>query len=201
MPVDHIRYDILAQEALRGVVRTVLADAAEKGLPGEHHFKITFATAAPGVRLSERMRMQYPEAMTIVLQHQFWDLVVGDDSFEVGLSFGGITERLAVPFEAITAFYDPAVQFGFQFETIEAEAGGERPAAGGAADKPPPMRIVPPECRRKAGCQAGCQARCLARAGRTGVRAGTAYRRRRGGAARSLSEEIGSPCPACSAAR
>ncbi len=143
MPVDHIRYDILAQEALRGVVRTVLADAAEKGLPGEHHFKITFATAAPGVRLSERMRMQYPEAMTIVLQHQFWDLVVGDDSFEVGLSFGGITERLAVPFEAITAFYDPAVQFGFQFETIEAEAGAERPA--GAADKPPPMRIVPPE--------------------------------------------------------
>jgi hypothetical protein len=83
--------------------------------------------------------------MTIVLQHQFWDLVVGDDSFEVGLSFGGVTERLAVPFEAITAFYDPAVQFGFQFETIEAEAGGERPAAGEAADKPPPMRIVPPE--------------------------------------------------------
>jgi hypothetical protein len=145
MPVDHIRYDILAQEALRGVVRTVLADAAEKGLPGEHHFKITFATAAPGVRLSERMRMQYPEAMTIVLQHQFWDLVVGDDLFEVGLSFGGITERLAVPFEAITAFYDPAVQFGFQFETIEVEASGERPAGGEAADKPPPMRIVPPE--------------------------------------------------------
>src|SRR5580700_5659697 len=133
MATDHIRYDILAQEALRGVVRTVLADAAEKGLPGEHHFKITFATAAPGVRLSERMRMQYPEAMTIVLQHQFWDLVVGDDLFEVGLSFGGITERLAVPFEAITAFYDPAVQFGFQFETIEAEAGGERPAGGRAA--------------------------------------------------------------------
>ncbi|MGB7035946.1 MAG: ClpXP protease specificity-enhancing factor SspB, partial [Xanthobacteraceae bacterium] len=72
MPADHIRYDILAQQALRGVVRTVLADAAANGLPGEHHFKITFATAAPGVRLSERMRSQYPEAMTIVLQHQFW---------------------------------------------------------------------------------------------------------------------------------
>jgi hypothetical protein len=145
MATDHIRYDILAQEALRGVVRTVLADVAEKGLPGEHHFKITFATAAPGLRLSERMRAQYPETMTIVLQHQFWDLAVGDDAFEVGLSFGGVPERLAVPFAAITAFFDPAVQFGFQFETIEVEAGGEGGAAGAAADKPPPMRIVPVE--------------------------------------------------------
>ena len=145
MATDHIRYDILAQEALRGVVHTVLADVAEKGLPGEHHFKITFATAAPGVRLSDRMRAQYPEAMTIVLQHQFWDLAVGDDGFEVGLSFGGVPERLAVPFAAITAFYDPAVQFGFQFETVEAEAGGEGAATGAEADKPPQMRIVPPE--------------------------------------------------------
>ena len=145
MATDHIRYDILAQEALRGVVRTVLADVAEKGLPGEHHFKITFATAAPGLRLSDRMRAQYPETMTIVLQHQFWDLVVGDDAFEVGLSFGGVPERLAVPFAAITAFFDPAVQFGFQFETIEVEAGGDAAAAGAAADKPPPMRIVPVE--------------------------------------------------------
>jgi hypothetical protein len=134
MATDHIRYDILAQEALRGVVRTVLVDAAKNGLPGDHHFKITFNTAAPGVRLSDRMRAQYPEAMTIILQHQFWDLDVGEDSFEVGLSFGGITERLAVPFEAITAFYDPSVQFGFQFETIEADA--EQDAAGGASPKP-----------------------------------------------------------------
>jgi uncharacterized protein len=138
MPVDHIRYDILAQDALRGVVRTVLADAAAKGLPGEHHFKVTFATAAPGVRLSDRMRAQYPETMTIVLQHQFWDLTVNDDAFEVGLSFGGIAERLAVPFDAITAFYDPAVQFGFQFEMIEAEASAERPAA-----KPPLASTAP----------------------------------------------------------
>ncbi|HYA05780.1 MAG TPA: ClpXP protease specificity-enhancing factor SspB [Xanthobacteraceae bacterium] len=130
MPVDHIRYDILAQQALRGVVRTVLADAAKKGLPGEHHFKITFATAAPGVRLSERMRIQYPQTMTIILQHQFWDLAVNDDAFEVGLSFGGVPERLAVPFEAITAFYDPAVQFGFQFETIDTEAAADRGALG-----------------------------------------------------------------------
>jgi uncharacterized protein len=146
MATDHIRYDILAQEALRGVARTVLADVAEKGLPGEHHFKITFATTAPGVRLSERMRAQYPEAMTIVLQHQFWDLAVGDDAFEVGLSFGGVPERLAVPFAAITAFYDPAVQFGFQFETVEAEAAGGGAASGAAGDQSPPqMRIVPPE--------------------------------------------------------
>ena len=149
MATDHIRYDILAQEALRGVVRTVLADVAEKGLPGEHHFKITFATGAPGVRLSERMRAQYPETMTIVLQHQFWDLIAGDDAFEVGLSFGGVPERLAVPFAAITAFYDPAVQFGFQFETIEVEAGAEGAAAGGAAsDQLPPMRIVSPDAAK-----------------------------------------------------
>jgi hypothetical protein len=128
MTVDHIRYDVLAQQALRGVVRTVLADVAKRGLPGEHHFKITFTTTAPGVRLSDRMRAQYPEAMTIVLQHQFWDLTVDDDAFEVGLSFGGITERLVVPFEAITAFYDPAVQFGFQFEAIEGEAAADRSA-------------------------------------------------------------------------
>ena len=147
MPIDHIRYDILAQEALRGVVRTVLTDAATKGLPGEHHFKITFNTTAPGVRLSERMRAQYPESMTIVLQHQFWDLTVSDEIFEVGLSFGGIPERLEVPFAAVTAFYDPAVQFGFQFETIEAEAAaGDQSAAGTAGEQsPPPTRIVPAE--------------------------------------------------------
>ncbi len=142
MAHDHIRYDILTQEALRGVVRAVLADAAGKGLPGEHHFKITFSTTAPGVRLSERMRAQYPEAMTIILQHQFWDLAVGDEGFEVGLSFGGIPERLTVPFAAITAFYDPAVQFGFQFETIGAEASAER---GDAAPEPSaaPANVTP----------------------------------------------------------
>jgi len=125
MATDHIRYDILAQAALRGVVRTVLADAAKKGLPGEHHFKITFNTTAPGVRLSERMRARYPKDMTIVLQHQFWDLAVTDQAFEVGLSFGGLPERVTVPFEAVTAFYDPAVQFGFQFETIDGTAEPE----------------------------------------------------------------------------
>ena len=125
MPDHHIRYDLLAQQALRGVVHTVLADVAKKGLPGDHHFKITFNTTAPGVRLSDRLRAQYPETMTIILQHQFWDLVVGEHAFEVGLSFGGIGEHLAVPFDAIIAFYDPAVQFGFQFEPIDADESGE----------------------------------------------------------------------------
>ena len=132
MAEHHIRYDLLAQQALRGVVRTVLADVAKKGLPGEHHFKITFNTAAPGVRLSDRLRAQYPETMTIILQHQFWDLAVGERTFEVGLSFGGITERLAVPFESIIAFYDPAVQFGFQFEAIDAATGEHGEAAPAA---------------------------------------------------------------------
>lgn len=137
MATDHIRYDILAQQALRGVVRTVLVDAAKKGLPGEHHFKITFATTAAGVRLSDRMRAQYPETMTVILQHQFWDLTVTDEGFEVGLSFGGVPERLAIPFDAITAFYDPAVQFGFQFETLEAGAASEPDVAAKPADKAP----------------------------------------------------------------
>ena len=151
MPDDHIRYDLLAQQALRGVVRTVLADVAKKGLPGEHHFKITFNTAAPGVRLSDRLRAQYPETMTIILQHQFWDLAVGERAFEVGLAFGGMSERLAVPFDSIVAFYDPAVQFGLQFEAIEAAAGERGDAAKDAAkaapareDKSAQKRAAPP---------------------------------------------------------
>ena len=116
MAVDHIRYDILTQDALRGVVRTVLEDAARNGLPGEHHFYISFDPRAEGVKLSQRMRAQYPEEMTIVLQHQFWDLMVTEDRFEVGLSFGGVPERVVVPFAAIKSFVDPSVQFGVQFE-------------------------------------------------------------------------------------
>lgn len=121
MPVDHIRYDLLTQDALRGVIRTVLADAAVKGLPGEHHFFITFDTRVEGVRLSARLKASYPEEMTVVLQHQFWDLAVGDDEFEVGLAFNGIRERLQIPFKAVTGFFDPSVQFGLQF-AVEGEA-------------------------------------------------------------------------------
>jgi len=131
---DQIRYDLLTQQALRGVVRNVLADAAKKGLPGDHHFYISFDTRADGVRLSDRLRAQYPDEMTIILQHQFWDLKVGDDEFEVGLSFGGIAERLTVPYEAINGFFDPSVQFGLQFE--EVTEGEERPAPANVQDPP-----------------------------------------------------------------
>ena len=123
---DQIRYDLLTQQALRGVVRNVLTETAKKGLPGDHHFYISFDTSADGVRMSERLRGQYPDEMTIILQHQFWDLKVGDDEFEIGLSFGGVPERLTVPFEAINGFFDPSVQFGLQFE--EVTEGEERPA-------------------------------------------------------------------------
>lgn len=117
MAVDHIRYDLLTQDALRSVVRQVLSDAARNGLPGEHHFFVSFDTRYPGVRISARLRGQYPEEMTIVLQHQFWDLTVADEGFDVGLSFGGVPERLHVPFQAVKGFFDPSVQFGLQFQS------------------------------------------------------------------------------------
>jgi uncharacterized protein len=145
MPEDFIRYDLLAQAALRGVVRTVLADAAKKGLPGEHHFKITFATTAPGVRLSARMRAQYPQSMTIILQHQFWDLAVREEAFEVGLSFGGVPEKLIIPFEAITAFFDPAVQFGLQFAPADAATAAEVETSAEPAEAPAPAQTAADE--------------------------------------------------------
>ena len=123
---DQIRYDLLTQQALRGVVHSVLTDTAKKGLPGDHHFYISFDTRAGGVHMSDRLRAQYPEEMTIILQHQFWDLKVGEEEFEVGLSFGGVPEKLTVPFEAINGFFDPSVEFGLQFE--EVIEGEERPA-------------------------------------------------------------------------
>jgi hypothetical protein len=119
MATDHIRYDVLARDALRGVLRKVLTDAASHGLPGEHHFFITFVSKAEGVKISSRLLAQYPEEMTIILQHQFWDLTVLEDRFEVGLSFGGIPERLIVPFSAIKNFLDPSVKFGLEFDTSD----------------------------------------------------------------------------------
>ena len=147
MAVDHIRYDILAQEALRGVVQTVLKDAAKNGLPGEHHFYITFETRAEGVRMPSRLLAQFPEAMTIVLQHQFWDLVVGDTSFEVGMSFGGIPERLIVTFASIKEFVDPSVPFGVKFEQIAEAAATAAPASSepqGATEPQPASEPKPP---------------------------------------------------------
>ena len=144
MATDHIRYDVLARDALRGVLRRVLADAAEHGLPGEHHFFITFVSTAEGVKLSPRLLAQYPEEMTVILQHQFWDLVVTEDRFEVGLSFGGIPERLVVPFDAIKSFFDPSVQFGLQFDPSESSASSaEAPAANLPAAAAPSALTVP----------------------------------------------------------
>ncbi|QUS39006.1 hypothetical protein RPMA_09320 [Tardiphaga alba] len=140
MPTDHIRYDVLARDALRGVLRKVLIDAAEHGLPGEHHFFITFISTADGVKLSPRLLAQYPEEMTVILQHQFWDLTVTEERFEVGLSFNGIPERLTVPFAAIKSFYDPSVQFGLSFET---DAAAEAPAAS-PASTPAQSLAAPP---------------------------------------------------------
>jgi len=116
MADDQIRYDILAQEALRGVMRKVLAEVARTGLPGNHHFFITFLTNAPGVRISSRLRERYPEQMTIVLQFQYWDLKVTDTGFEIGLSFSDTPEKLEVPFAAVRGFYDPSVNFELEFE-------------------------------------------------------------------------------------
>jgi hypothetical protein len=120
-----IDYENLQQDALRGIVRSVLTQAAKTGLPGDHHFYISFDTAASGVVLSKRLKEKYPNEMTIVLQHRFWDLSVQDDGFEVKLTFDGIPERLVVPFAAIRVFFDPSVRYGLQFEDpdVEPESG------------------------------------------------------------------------------
>ncbi len=141
MATDLIRYDLLVQDALRAVMRKVLTDAAREGLPGEHHFFITFKTRAPGVRLSNRMREQYPKEMTIILQHQFWDLNIGDQAFEVGLSFHGKSETLLIPFDAVTGFFDPSVEFGLKFElasdAVEQLSGEPSEALPSAAAQAP----------------------------------------------------------------
>ncbi|MBO6726034.1 MAG: hypothetical protein JJ911_10270 [Rhizobiaceae bacterium] len=126
MADDHIRYDILAQEALRGVMRKVLAEVAKTGLPGNHHFFITFVTDAPGVRISSRLRERYPDQMTIVIQYQYWDLKVTDAGFEIGLSFSDVPEKLEIPFSAVRGFYDPSVSFELEFDVKpEADAANE----------------------------------------------------------------------------
>ncbi|WP_142416509.1 SspB family protein [Bartonella massiliensis] len=116
MVKDQIRYDILVQDALRGVIRKVLSEVAKAGLPGNHHFFITFFTNAAGVKISSRLKSRYPEQMTIVLQHQFRDLSVSETAFEVALSFREITEKLVIPFTAIQVFYDPVAAFEAAFD-------------------------------------------------------------------------------------
>ncbi len=149
MAEDHIRYDILAQEALRGVMRKVLAEVARTGLPGNHHFFITFLTGAPGVRISTRLRERYPEQMTIVVQFQYWDLKVNDTGFEIGLSFSDVPERLEIPFSAVRGFYDPSVNFELEFDVKTDEpaaAPAEVPAKPKAeASAPVPARKPEPK--------------------------------------------------------
>ncbi len=157
MADDHIRYDILAQEALRGVMRKVLAEVARTGLPGNHHFFITFLTGAPGVRVSSRLRERYPEQMTIVIQFQYWDLKVTDTGFEVGLSFSDVPEKLEIPFSAVRGFYDPSVNFELEFdvktEGAAAEEAPARPApeprAVAAEKKPEPKKKNADDAEKK----------------------------------------------------
>ncbi|MFQ5783375.1 MAG: SspB family protein [Alphaproteobacteria bacterium] len=130
MGTDLMHYDRLVDGALRGVVVAALRRAIEEGLPGDHHFYISFRTDYPGVRLGNDLRARYPEELTIVLQHQFWDLTVDDEAIGVALSFGGRRQHLVIPLEAITAFADPSVKFGLQFKTTGAEAeAGDGPEA------------------------------------------------------------------------
>lgn len=119
-------YQALVEGAMRTVVREALRRVAEDGLPGDHHMYVTFRTQAPGVDIASRLIAQYPDEMTIVIQHQFWGLAVDDDSFEITLSFSGKNERLFVPLDAVTGFADPSVNFGLQFKAVDTgEENGE----------------------------------------------------------------------------
>jgi uncharacterized protein len=131
MGADLIRYDLLVQDALRSVVRKVLGDAAREGLRGEHHFNISFKTHAPGVALPASIKQRYPDEMAIILQHEFWDLTVAAEHFEVSLNFSRRPERVVVPFDAITGFSDPSVPFGFKLEPRVVESA--RPPAPATA--------------------------------------------------------------------
>lgn len=131
-----MHYDEMAQEALRGVIRKALEVAKNEGLPGEHHFYISFRTRAPGVSISEKLLSQYPEEMTIVLQHQFWDLDVREDGFSVVLTFNKIPETLVVPYSAVHAFFDPSVQFGLQFEVAKPDTTEEAEPEAPVAEEP-----------------------------------------------------------------
>lgn len=147
---DLLRYDKMVEAALRGVVREALARTAAKGLPGAHHFYITFRTRFPGLVIPDHLAQQYPEEMTVVLEHQFWDLEVGEDRFSVTLSFQNKRERLTIPFEAIAAFADPAVKFGLQFQSAgEADAPAEAAPSKSAEKAEKPGEVVALDAFRK----------------------------------------------------
>lgn len=125
MPKEQLRYDRMVETALRGVVRDALTEVAERGLPGNHHFYLTFRTGFPGVDIPDYLSSQYPNEMTIVLQFQYYGLDVTDDHFEVTLSFNNVHERLVIPFAAITTFADPSVNFALQFQPLAAAESAE----------------------------------------------------------------------------
>ena len=137
---DRFHYDALVDDALRSVVRRVLTQVAEKGLPGSHHFYISFRSTDPGVQLPDYLRAKYPEEMTIVLQHQYWDLVIGSNDFEVTVSFNKQQERIRVPFAALSAFVDPSVRFGLQFD---------RKDKGGASEQAEPVPAALPPAEKR----------------------------------------------------
>jgi hypothetical protein len=141
---DKIDYPTILQTALRGAVRRVIEQVAEHGMPGEHHFYIGFRTDFPGVEVPRFLREQYPDEVTIILQHQFWGLEVTDEDFSVLLSFGGARQRVTVPFAALTAFADPSADFGLRFDAQVAEDEAE--AASGAA-----AETAEPEAEKPAG--------------------------------------------------
>jgi hypothetical protein len=149
MPEDLMRYDLLTQEALRGVVKAALRKVIKLGgFPGDHHFYIAFNTTSPGVRLSDTLRQRYPREMTIVLQHQYWNLIVNEEEFEVELSFNDVPERLVVPFGAVKGFLDPSVQFGLQFETVSLEQGAA-PSAGTQTQPSSAALPLPKEAKKE----------------------------------------------------
>lgn len=145
MTGDQIHYEELAQEALRGVIRKVLERVKNGGLPGDHHFYIAFDTHADGVVISKRLKEHYPDEMTIVLQHQFWDLKVEESFFEIRLSFNNIPELLVVPYEAINVFFDPSVPYGLQFGTADAANDDDRVEASlpGIISDPDHENVLP----------------------------------------------------------
>ena len=166
MSKDYIGYEALTDAALRGVVREALRRAESQGLVGSHHFYITFKTHFPGVDIPDFLKEQYPDEMTIVLQHQFWGLLIDDAHFEVTLTFRKLPATLSIPFAALTGFADPGVQFGLQFKTqgeaapsstaagataLAPKADADQPDAEPAAEKPPaaPGEVVSLDAFRK----------------------------------------------------
>lgn len=164
-PTDTIDYPGLIDGAMRNVVREALIHVDKFGLPGDHHFFISFQTNYPGVSISPQLKSRYPEEITIVVQHQFWDLKIGKDKFSIMLSFNNIPEKLVVPFDALTAFADPSIKFGLQFHgkkpaTTNAAANGEGeeavacPVTGKNGSEKPPMAAFEEEAPSEEGTTA-----------------------------------------------